>query len=163
MPGIVKFSLLGSLRPVLSHQNLAVSPSNILHGLGLPLLLRQPKTSACLAVDPLLAKILATSQPSSGRSTVGFIVGLIEGESDGAFVGVVDGALLGETVGEEVGFLVGEVVGALLGETVGDTDGAYVGLTDGSGGNNIPGSSMRLNFIVLDNFVLVSGNDILYS
>ena len=59
--------------------------------------------------------------------------------------------------------LVGVVDGALLGETVGDTDGAYVGLTDGSGGNNIPGSSMRLNFIVLDNFVLVSGNDILYS
>jgi len=64
----------------------------------------QPKFSAIFP-----AKMLDTSQPSSGKSTVGLDVGLTLGEFDGPLVGLVDGDNVGEVLGEAVGFFVGDV------------------------------------------------------
>jgi len=56
--------------------------------------LTQPNPAA-----ELPSKILVTSTPSSGKSDVGFAVGLRLGDSDGDFVGLVDGADVGFTLG----------------------------------------------------------------
>ncbi len=58
-----------------------------------------------MAVLP--SKILVTSQPLSGKSAVGFALGLVVGEALGDFVGVVLGAFVGLLVGDELGESVG--------------------------------------------------------
>lgn len=97
-----------------SQEYLSVEPSNSLQGLPGQ---TQPKLVAVLP-----SKMLVTSHPLSGKSAVGFSVGLVVGEVDGD--------------------LVGETVGPLVGDEVGDVEGDKVGLTEGSGGSTIPGISI---------------------
>ena len=74
--------------------------------------------------------MLVTSQPSSGKSAVGLVVGLALGDNVGFLVGDPDGERVGLMVGGDVGFFVG------------DPDGDSVGLVVGAAGINIPGISI---------------------
>lgn len=67
-------------RPVRSHQYFDVVPSLAFQTL--PDSETQPKLST-----ELPSKMLATSQPSSGKSAVGWWVGLTLGDTEGDFVG----------------------------------------------------------------------------